>query len=809
MSTLETPTRTDLVNVTIDGHPMSAPKGTLVIDLCKQLGIDIPHYCYHPSLSIVASCRMCLVEVEKMPKLAPACQLVVQEGMVVRTHTDKVEKHRAAQMEFFLLNHPLDCPVCDKGGECRLQRYSMDYGSAFSRFSDDKRRYPKQNIGPLIDLEMNRCIHCTRCVRFSGEVAGEHELYMMERADRSYISTFMSRPVMGPLSGNVIELCPVGCLTDKVFRFSARVWELKQTPVSCAHCPAGCSLNLWSRRRQVHRVTPLGELEDNQNFICNKGRYLSNFSDHADRVDTPRIADASGRRPVSVEEALAAAAAALEKAKREHGPDGIAILADGRRTCEEYYLLSRLARAALGTANLDYRTELRHPSAGAAQAMLAARSSAEPGRPGSVVILGSDLYGEAPIAALEIKEQIRRKGGSLLIAHHRACPWFYQYAQAQLVYNPGQAADFIHALLKASQEYLDDAAAERAGLVPQHVRDLAALLPTLPGGTLLVGARSIDGPRAGETALAVLRLLERLKTWGDWEMRLVMPEANGRGAFEAGFLPADLSPAAGALSAAWGGEVNAAAGLSSPEIVAAALAGTVKTLVLVGEDCLAVLDGPTRDALVRKLETLITFSSFNPPASWPGIQFPIATRYEDEGATLDLWGREVSGKKAFDPPPRVLPLRELCLQLAARLGKKWNYASARDVTLDWKRLRPSLTKIGAPDLSAGATSGILASGELWWIVDPHLFGRDPLAHRSPACDLTAPRLKGQIHPATARALGLSKLGRLRVWNDSGEVVIPVEVTPLAAAGALYAPRNLVPLHPGGEYPARLKVECET
>ena len=275
-------------------------------------------------------------------------------------------------------------------------------------------------------------------------------------------------------------------------------------------------------------------------------------------------------------------------------------------------------------------------------------------------------------------------------------------------------------------------------------------------------------------------------------------------------MPVDFSPAAAALRAAWGGEVNAAAGLSSPEIVAAALAGKIKTLVLVGEDCLSALDSATREALVRKLETLVTFSAFHPPVEAPGIHFAVATRYESEGTTLDLWGRPVVSRKAFDAPARVPSLRELLAALATRMGQKWSYLSARDVTQDWHQQSGALARVGAAALApSGIPAGSLASGELWWIEDPHLFGHDVLADRSPASDLTPPLVKGQIHPSTARALGLAHLGRLRVWNDSGEVLIPVEVKALVAPGAIYLPRNLVPLHPGGEYPARVKVECES
>jgi NADH-quinone oxidoreductase subunit G len=782
------------ITITIDGQAIQSAPGALVIDLCKQMGIDIPHYCYHPSLSIAASCRMCLVEVEKLPKLAPSCQLRAQDGMVVQTNTQKIIDHRKAQMEFMLLNHPLDCPVCDKGGECRLQRYSMDVGSAFSRYSDNKRRTPKQNIGPLIDLEVNRCIHCTRCVRFSGELAGEHEIYMMDRADRSYISTFMGRPVKGPLSGNVIELCPVGCLTDKVFRFSARVWDLKQTNVSCTYCPSGCRLNLWSRRSEVHRVTPVGDLEDNKDFICNKGRYLSNFSNQGQRTKTE-------------DGALAKAAKGLGKVLKEHGPGSIAIIADGRLLNEDYTLLSRLGRQTLGTANLDTRLDMQDKQASSARIKLAANSTATKEQPGGYMILGSDLYAAAPLAALHVKEKCRQTGEKLILAHHRACPWFRQYADAQLVYSPDCMFGFISVLCKALEGYLDDAAAERFGLNPQSMSSLAEMIKEMPGGTLMLGEASIDGPGAGMIANEALRLLEILKALGAWELRLVVNEANSQGAFSAGFGPADLTACAQTLEQTWGSTINTAAGMSIVETYEAIKDGKIKALIFAGDGCLT--DTFSVRAL-NSLDCLVTLSSFTPPADWPGTNIAVATRYESAGSSQDLWGNVVASDKSFATPPHTPTMREALCELASELGANWKYSSVREITLDWIQLGSCMSAAAAPDAgSAPAKSPEPGTGELWWITDRALLGDDPLADRSPACDSTRTQLAGQLHPETARALGMPNGGQLKISNAGGDEIITVEVKPWVAPGVLYAPINLTTLRPGGQYPAIVKVERES
>ncbi|KPL10436.1 hypothetical protein AMJ85_05720, partial [candidate division BRC1 bacterium SM23_51] len=243
------------MTLTIDGQQVTAADGTRVIEAAKKLGIDIPHYCYHPSLSVAGSCRLCLVEVEGMPNLALACDTKVHEGMIVRTNTAKVAHARQDMLEFLLLNHPLDCPVCDRGGECILQWYAMDYGSASTRTTEPRRRFRKPRFDPLIELERNRCILCSRCVRFLDEIAGEHVLGVFQRGNRAHIGTFEDRPIRTIFSGMIIDYCPVGSLTSKPFRFKARAWELQQVQSTCPYCAAGCPVTLWMRGGAIHRVT--------------------------------------------------------------------------------------------------------------------------------------------------------------------------------------------------------------------------------------------------------------------------------------------------------------------------------------------------------------------------------------------------------------------------------------------------------------------------------------------------------------------------------------------------------------------------
>jgi NADH-quinone oxidoreductase subunit G len=254
-------TETKMITLTIDGQKVTVPQGTIIFEAIRTLGKTVPHYCYDRDLSIVASCRLCFVEIEKVPKLQPSCSTPVNEGMVVYTNSEKVLEARRMQMEFLLVQHPLDCPVCDQGGECKLQDYSLKHGTEDSRFRFEKRTYPKPDIGSLIDLERNRCILCSRCVRYMDEIAGSQELALVARGNDTYISTFMDEPLKNEFAGNTIDLCPVGALTSKVTRFRTRVWELRDKPSVCTLCSVGCNINLQYRNRthEILRVVPRGK----------------------------------------------------------------------------------------------------------------------------------------------------------------------------------------------------------------------------------------------------------------------------------------------------------------------------------------------------------------------------------------------------------------------------------------------------------------------------------------------------------------------------------------------------------------------
>lgn len=388
----------DHVTVFIDGVEMAAPKGSMIIQAADKAGIPIPRFCYHDKLAIAANCRMCLVEVEKMPKPAPACATPVMDGMKVTTRSEKALKSQRNVMEFLLINHPLDCPICDQGGECELQDLSLGYGRSVSRFSERKRVVPDEDIGPLVATEMTRCIQCTRCVRFTAEIAGTYELGGMYRGENLQIGTYDGKPLTTELSGNVIDVCPVGALTNKVFQFKARPWELTARESLGYHDALGSNLFLHVRRGDVLRTVPRNNEAVNECWLSDRDRYSHQGLYAQDRATAPLVKENGEWREASWEEALAKAAKIL----RDNGADALGMLAHPATSNEEGSLLARLADA-LGTGNIDHRIA-QHDLSDAATAATFAMPVADIAQADVIVIVGSNLRHELPLVNQRVRK---------------------------------------------------------------------------------------------------------------------------------------------------------------------------------------------------------------------------------------------------------------------------------------------------------------------------------------------------------------------------------------------------------------------
>lgn len=402
-----------MVEIEIDGKKVEVQEGSMVMDAANRVGTYIPHFCYHKKLSIAANCRMCLVEVEKAPKPLPACATPVTQGMIVRTHSDKAVKAQKDVMQFLLINHPLDCPICDQGGECQLQDLAVGYGPSASRYHEEKRVVVPKDAGPLISMkEMSRCIHCTRCVRFGQEIAGVMEFGMVGRGEHSEITSFVNDSVGSELSGNMIDLCPVGALTSKPFRYSARTWELSRRKSVSPHDSLGSNLIVQVKGSKVMRVLPLENETVNECWLSDRDRFSYEGLNSDDRLTTPMIKQGGQWKEVDWQTALEYVAHGLRNIRHEHGTDAIASIAAPYATLEEMSLLAKVTRG-LGSDNIDFR--LRQSDAVNATGFLPwlGMSIAEFSKLKRVFVIGSHLRKDHPLLSARLRAAVQRGGAKL------------------------------------------------------------------------------------------------------------------------------------------------------------------------------------------------------------------------------------------------------------------------------------------------------------------------------------------------------------------------------------------------------------
>src|SRR5881227_471384 len=449
------------VTFEVDGREVSAPEGAMLVDAAKYGDVEIPYFCYEPKLGApVGACRMCLVEIEGMPKLQTACSTAVKDGMVVNTTPDRVKAAQNAIVEFLLVNRPLDCPVCDKGGECPLQDITFGWGSGRSRFIEPKRHFKKPlELSPLVAIDRERCILCYRCVRFSQEISEDYQLVLLERGDHTYVGTQDGRPYVGPFSGNIVELCPVGALTSTAYRFRARPWDIEDSGSVCLLCPSQCNVKFTTRDdTKIMRVLARDHKEVDDGWLCDKGRFGYQAIHAPERITAPLVRDGGELREVSWERALSDAASALRR-----GGEKTAALVGGEATNEEGFLIQRLLREALGSPHIDSRSNgLLDPEQARALARpdFAAKVSdidyAE-----SILVLDTSLVDEAPILDLRVRKAVRRNHAKLVVATSR----------------PGTLDPNAHAVLRftpgATEAALGGLAAALAGGPAADLDDLA------------------------------------------------------------------------------------------------------------------------------------------------------------------------------------------------------------------------------------------------------------------------------------------------------------------------------------------------
>ena len=735
--------------IEIDGKELEVAAGGTVMDAAHQAGIYIPHFCYHKKLSIAASCRMCLVEVEKAPKPLPACATPVTDGMKVRTRSPKAITAQKGVMEFLLINHPLDCPICDQGGECQLQDIAVGYGGSASSYQEPKRVVKEKDLGPLIATDMTRCIHCSRCVRFGQEIAGLMELGMPGRGEHVEVMPFLETQVSHELSGNVIELCPVGALTSKPFRYSARSWELSRRKSVSPHDGLGANIQVHVKNNRVMRVVPRDNEAVNECWIADRDRYSYEALNSEERLTVPLLKVDGQWREAGWQAALEHVANRLGEIRQTKGADAIAGLASPHQTVEELYLFTKLLRG-LGTENIDHRLAQADASVGTGARWLG-MPIADVGNLDRVLLVGSTLRKEQPLLAQRLRQAV--KHGAELNVLHAAADDLLCKVNARLIGKPG---DWVNALAQIARA-MREAGADLGGVnqsidavaVGEPARAVAASLMSGEKKAVLLGALAQNHAAATQLhALAAAIAQACGATLG-----FLSPAANSVGAQLVGVLPGPAGRGAGAM-----------------------LAESRAAYVLLGvEPELDAHDAATAAAALRGAEFVVALSAFKTAAlDYADVLLPIAPFTETAGSFVNMEGRLQSFHGAVQPRGEARPAWKALRVLGNLLSLSgFDYDSVEAVRSDALPVDFSASldnMAGAVAVEANAVSdGLERLGEM------PAYQLDPITRRAHALQATGEAADpvAWIGSELLTGLGLAEGAMVRIRQGSAEVVLPV------------------------------------
>ena len=640
-----------MIEIELDGKKVDIVEGSMIMHAAEKAGTYIPHFCYHKKLSIAANCRMCLVDVEKMPKPMPACATPVTQGMIVRTKSDKAIRAQKSVMEFLLINHPLDCPICDQGGECQLQDLAVGYGSSSSRYEEEKRVVPIKDVGPLISMqEMSRCIHCTRCVRFGQEVAGVMELGMSHRGEHAEIETFVGNTVDSELSGNMIDICPVGALTSKPFRYSARTWELSRRKSVSPHDSTGANLIVQVKNNQVMRVVPLENEAINECWIADRDRFSYEALNGEERLTAPMLKQDGKWVTVDWQTALEYVANGLRQVKTEHGTAAIGALVSPHSTVEELYLTGELVRG-LGSSNIDYRlrnADFSGAQTGARNLGLPIASLSHLQR---VLVVGSNLRKDHPLFAQRIRQAVRM-GCVVNALVGTKTDWALPVSNTIEV----GSAHWVQALADIAA-----AVAVEKGVVAPAQGNVSAqttvVAKSLMGGerkAILLGNAAAHHPKAAS--------LLALANW----------IAENTGA-SVGY----LTEAANTVGAQVVGALPGASGLNAAQM----LAGGVKAALLLNTE--PRWDSAAGDKAIQgmsRCDMVVTLSPFKCNLDISDVLLPIAPFTETSGSFINAEGRLQSFHAVVKPKGEARPAWKVLRVLANLLDlSAFNFESSQEV----------------------------------------------------------------------------------------------------------------------------------
>ncbi|WP_374673636.1 NADH-quinone oxidoreductase subunit NuoG [Ideonella sp.] len=751
-----------MVEIELDGKKVSVAEGSMVMHAADAAGTYIPHFCYHKKLSIAANCRMCLVDVEKAPKPMPACATPVTQGMVVRTKSDKAVKAQKSVMEFLLINHPLDCPICDQGGECQLQDLAVGYGGSASRYQEEKRVVFHKSVGPLLSMEeMSRCIHCTRCVRFGQEIAGIMELGMQHRGEHSEITTFVGMTVDSELSGNMIDLCPVGAITSKPYRYSARNWELSRRKSVSPHDSTGANLIVQVKNHRVMRVLPLENEAVNECWIADRDRFSYEALNSESRLTQPMIKQGGQWQPVDWNTALGYVADGLKRVKAEFGAEGIGALGSVHSTVEELHLLAKLVRG-LGSDNIDHR--LRHADFTVGEGAqwlgmpIAALSTLD-----RVLVVGSFLRKDHPLFAQRLR-QAARHGARVMSLHAVHDDWAMPVA-SRLTAAP---SDWLQALADVAAHV--GAATGSSSPMAGRTDDTAAaqaIAQSLLSGerkAILLGNAAVQHPQAA----ALLSLAQWIGEQTGATVGVLTEGANRVGAQLVGAQPAQAG-------------LNAGQMLSRP----------MKALLLLNvEPSLDAADASAARAALEGSGLVVALTPFKDAAvENADVLLPIAPFTETGGSFVNAEGR----LQAFHGVVRGLgdsrPAWKVLRVLGNLLGLPgFGQESVEEVRAEALGDLAALPQKLSNRVAATATAGQAGAG-LQRIADVPLYATDALVRRAASLQAThdAQPPVASLPAALWAQLGLVEGAQVRVSQGGAAVVLPARVDATLAEGTVRVP----------------------
>lgn len=752
-----------MVELTIDGIKVDAPEGSMVIQAAHDAGVYVPHFCYHKKLSIAANCRMCLVDVEKAPKPLPACATPVTNGMVVRTRSEKAIAAQKSVMEFLLINHPLDCPVCDQGGECQLQDLAVGYGGSESRYKEEKRVVAAKSMGPLISTEaMQRCIHCTRCVRTGEEIAGVQEVGMLNRGEHAEITTFVGRAVESELSGNMIDVCPVGALLSKPFRFNARTWELARRRSVSPHDSVGANLVLQAKMDKVLRVVPFENDEVNECWISDRDRFSYEGLYTEDRLTRPMVRGDDGQwREASWNDAMQTIVAGMNAVREKFGADQLGCIGSATSTTEELALLARLGRA-LGTENVDFRlrqTDARLDGALAGVPWLGMPLTAlnELDR---VLVVGSFLRKDHPLMAQRLRQAVKR-GAQVSFIDSAADNPLLNAIAGRMTVAPSQLANSLAQVLVAVAKAKDSAVP--AGLegvqASAEAQQIADSLVSGERVAILLGNMAVNSDQASVIAANANAI------------------AQASGA-KLGFLTAGGNTVGGYLANAVPGK----GGLTAEQM----LAQTLRAYLVLNVE--PALDSDLGERAVETLKSAtfsVALTSYRSAAEqWADVMLPVSPFTETSGTFVNAEGRVQSFKGAAAPVGDTRP----AWKVLRVLGNLFQLDGFDDETSE--SVRDSVMAAGVESRLSNqinlAASVLPAASGLERVADVPIYRSDALVRRSAPLQETpasaAPTAR--MAAATLAQLGLADGDLVKVRSSQGEVSLPAQLDDTVALNSV-------------------------